>query len=87
MNEKKLWQCEAICENLEVAWKDLKYKKGKDHHHVHHIIAIIVVYAQSNSSKQVAINCVGLNFKFIQQVVECKRFLDNKMEGVKWVIV
>ncbi len=45
MNEKKLWQWEAICENLEVAWKDLKYKKGKDHYHVHHIVATIVVYA------------------------------------------
>jgi hypothetical protein len=49
-----------------MAWKDLKYGKGKDHYHACHIVVTLVVFAQNNSSKQVAINCVGLNFKFVQ---------------------
>jgi hypothetical protein len=85
MNEKKLQQCEAIFENLEATWKDLKYGKGKDHYHARHIITTIIVFTQSNSSKQTTINCVGLNFRFVEQVVEHKQLLDNEMEGVKWV--
>jgi hypothetical protein len=68
-----------------MTWKDLKYGKGKNHYHAHHIIATIVVFTQNNSSKQTTINCAGLNFKFVEQAMEHMQFLDNEMEGVKWV--
>jgi hypothetical protein len=29
VKEKKLLQCEAICENIGATWKDLKYERGK----------------------------------------------------------
>jgi hypothetical protein len=68
-----------------MTWKDLKYGKGKDHYHARHIVATIVIFTQSSSNKQTTINCVRLNFKFVEQAVECKWLLDNEMEGVKWV--
>jgi hypothetical protein len=40
---KKLWQCEAICENLEATWKELKYRKCKNRYYACHIVAIVVV--------------------------------------------
>jgi hypothetical protein len=67
VKEKKLLQCEAICENLEVAWKELKYGNGKDHYYALHVVATTFVSTHSNSSKQTTMNCVRLNFKFVQQ--------------------
>jgi hypothetical protein len=51
VKEKKLLQCEAICENLETTQKELKYGNGNDHYYVHHTIAMTIVFIQSNSSK------------------------------------
>ncbi len=42
-------------------------------------------FAHSSSSKQATMNCVGLNFKSIQEAHERKRLLNNELEGVKWV--
>jgi ribosomal 30S subunit maturation factor RimM len=50
MKEKKLWQCKVVCENLEVARKELKYKKGEDHYYARQIVATTVVSTQNNSS-------------------------------------
>jgi hypothetical protein len=44
VKEKKLLQCEAICENLEATWKELKYGNGKDHYYACHSVATIIVY-------------------------------------------
>jgi hypothetical protein len=50
MNEKKLCQCEAICENLKSVWRELKYGKGKDHYYACHIVVAVVVSRPSSSS-------------------------------------
>jgi hypothetical protein len=34
---------------------------------------------------QVAKSCVTLNYRSIQQAMECKEPLNNEIEGVKWV--
>ncbi len=66
-------------------WKELKYGNGKDHYYACHIVATVVVFAHSSSSKQATMNCVGLNFKSIQQAHERKQLLNNELEGTKWV--
>jgi hypothetical protein len=73
--EKKLQQCEVICENLEATWKELKYRKGKDHYYAHHIVATTIIFTQNNSSMQVAKICVGLNYRSIQQAMEHRELL------------
>jgi hypothetical protein len=75
MKEKKLQQCEAICENIVATWKDLKYGKGKDHYYAYHVVVMTVVSTQSNSNILVAKNCVGSNYRYIQQTRECKQLL------------
>ncbi len=77
-------QCEAICENLEATWKELKYGNGKDHYYARHVVAIAVVSAHSSSSKQAAMNCVGLNFRSVF-AQKHRQLLSNELEGTKWV--
>jgi len=84
VKEKKLLQHEEICENIEATWKELKYGNGKDHYYARHIVATTVVSARSSSSKQVAMNCVGLNFRSVL-AQEHRRLLSNQLEGTKWV--
>jgi hypothetical protein len=85
VKEKKLQQCEVICENLEATWKELKYGKGKDHYYARHIVAIAIIYTQNSSSTQVARNYVRLNYRSIQQAMEHRELLNNENVGVKWV--
>ncbi len=62
VKEKKLWQCEAICENIGATWKDLKYGKGKDYYYACHVVALAIVSTQSNSNILATKNCVRLNY-------------------------
>jgi hypothetical protein len=82
---KKLQQCEAICENLEATWKELKYKKGKDHYYSCHIIATMVVSTKSSSNMQATGSFVWLNYISIQQAMEHMQILNNEIERMKRV--
>ncbi len=70
---------------MEATWKELKYGKGKDHYYTRHIVAIAIISTQNNSSMQGARNCVGWNYRSIQQAMEHRELLNNENVGVKWV--
>ncbi len=77
--------CEAICENIGITWKDLKYGKGKCHCYACHVVATTFFSTLSNSNILTAKICAGLNYISIQQAKECKQLLQSEVENMKWL--
>jgi hypothetical protein len=54
-------------------WSNMEESKvweRERHYYAHHVVAMVVVSAQSNSNILTTRNCVGLNYRSIQQTKE-----------------
>ena len=57
VKDKKLYQCELLCNNLKLAYDEVQYGKGCDHYSMHNVIVAAIVSVH-NSHKIIQIHTV-----------------------------
>jgi hypothetical protein len=83
VNYKALQDCTIVCNSFTTAWIDLKYGNGNDHYLARNVVETIVVSMGESKDVRATKRWLGLNSRFLKEIVQHRELLEIKAIGKK----